>query len=93
MAKTGGDRGTTSARLRAWAGGGSKAPDAPLPEGVLVAHLSDGPLAGSAHEVTAIEGRPPKTIDIPSGERTVRYCLAEWEQAGHTAIYGFLYDV
>jgi hypothetical protein len=89
------DRTTTSARLRAWAGGNKQAPaDEPAPApGVLVAQLSDGPLAGSTHEVTAIEGRPPKTIDVPSGERTVRYCLAEWEQAGHTAVYGFLYDV
>lgn len=92
MAKPGAGRRTTSARLRAWTGG--EKPAAPnQPAGPLVAHLSDGPLAGSTHEVTAIEGRPPKTIDIPSGERTVRYCLAEWEQSGHTAIYGFLYDV
>jgi hypothetical protein len=91
LAKT--DRRTTSARLRAWAGGKPPTAVAAPPGGLLVAHLSDGPLAGSTHEVAAIEGRPPKTIDIPSGERTVRYCLAEWEQAGHTAVYGFLYDV
>jgi hypothetical protein len=60
---------------------------------VLVAELADGPLAGATREVRAIEGRPPKTIDVDAGERTVRYCLAEWEQSGHRAVYGYLYDV
>jgi hypothetical protein len=23
----------------------------------------------------------------------VRYCLADWEQSGHSATYGFLYEV
>jgi hypothetical protein len=84
------------ARLRDWAGGkstaGAKPTEAP-PNGKLVAKLADGPLAGCTREVSAIEGRPPKTIDVDSGERMVRYCLAEWEQSGHTAIYGFLYEV
>lgn len=80
------------ARLRAWAGN-SKPPAAAKAPDVLVAELADGPLAGTTREVTAIEGRPPKTIDVPSGERTIRYCLEQWEQSGHTAVYGFLYDV
>jgi hypothetical protein len=84
-------------RLRDWAGGkstaGAKPAEAPPPNGKLVAKLTDGPLAGCTREVSAIEGRPPKTIDVDSGERMVRYCLAEWEQSGHTATYGFLYEV
>lgn len=59
----------------------------------LVAKLVDGPLSGSTREITAVEGRPPKTIDVDFGDRSVRYCLAEWEQSGHSAIYGFLYEV
>ena len=59
----------------------------------LVAKLVDGPLSGSTQTVTAVEGRPPKTIDLDWGDRRVRYCLAEWEQSGHSAIYGFLYEV
>jgi hypothetical protein len=58
-----------------------------------VAKLVDGPLSGSTREITAVEGRPPKTIDVDFGGRMVRYCLAEWEQSGHSAIYGFLYEV
>lgn len=74
----------------------ARSTDAPTDDrspGVLVAQLLDGPLAGSTREVRAIEGRPPKTLDIDSGGRTMRYCLAKWEQSGHTAVYGFLYDV
>lgn len=59
----------------------------------LLAKLVDGPLSGSTHEVAAVEGRPPKTIDLEDGERRVRYCLAEWEQSGHSATYAFLYEV
>jgi hypothetical protein len=84
------------ARLRDWAGGKSTTagkPDVAPPNGKLVAKLVDGPLAGCTREVTAIEGRPPKTIDVDSGERMVRYCLADWEQSGHSATYGFLYEV
>jgi hypothetical protein len=81
-----------SGRLRPWAAR-EKAPAAAPPGGLLIAELSDGPLEGSTREVSAVEGRPPKTIDIVSGERTLRYCLAAWEQSGHTAVYGFLYDV
>ena len=84
------------ARLRDWAGGKSTTagkPDVAPPNGKLVAKLVDGPLAGCTREVTAIEGRPPKTIDVDAGERMLRYCLAEWEQSGHSATYGFLYEV
>jgi hypothetical protein len=84
------------ARLRDWAGGKSTAagkPEVAQPNGKLVAKLVDGPLAGCTREVSAIEGRPPKTIDVDSGERMLRYCLAEWEQSGHSATYGFLYEV
>ena len=63
------------------------------PAGTLVAKLADGPLSGSTRDVVAVEGRPPKTIDVEFGDRKARYCLAEWEQSGHSAIYGFLYEV
>jgi hypothetical protein len=58
-----------------------------------VANFVDGPLSGSTREVTAVEGRPPKTLDVEFDDRKLRYCLAEWGQSGHTATYGFLYDV
>lgn len=56
--------------------------------------LIDGPLTGTTIAVAAVEGRPPKTITVdgPAGARH-RYCLAEWEQSGHSAEYTFLYDV
>jgi hypothetical protein len=61
---------------------------------MISAKLTDGPLSGTSTQVHAVEGRPPKTIDVdgPGGERH-RYCLAEWEQSGHSAIYTFLYEV
>jgi hypothetical protein len=41
-----------------------------------------------------IEGRPPKTIDVPTDDRsTCRYCLAGWVQSGRSALYTFLYRV
>jgi hypothetical protein len=76
-------------RLRSWTG----KPAVGQPAETLVAKLTDGPLSGSTQAITAVEGRPPKTIDVDFGGRRVRYCLAEWEQSGHTAIYGFLYEV
>lgn len=81
-------------RLRNWAGKptADKAAESE-PSRTLVAKFADGPLAGSTREVSAVEGRPPKTIDLDFGDRRVRYCLAEWEQSGHSAIYGFLYEV
>jgi hypothetical protein len=61
---------------------------------VITAVLADGPLVGDSVEVEPIEGRPPKTIDVPSPEGTTyRYCLEEWVQRGSKAEYGFLYPV
>jgi hypothetical protein len=61
---------------------------------IISAKLADGPLAGSARDVPAVEGRPPKTIDVEGpGDATSRYCLAEWTQSGHSAVYTFLYEV
>jgi hypothetical protein len=60
----------------------------------MQALLKDGPLEGKPVEVDPVEGRPPSTVDLP-GENgaTYRYCLAEWEQEGMTAVYTFLYPV
>jgi hypothetical protein len=56
--------------------------------------LSDGPLKGTTTEAEVVEGRPPKTIDVPGpGEGTSRYCLEGWEQSGDSAVYTFLYEV
>lgn len=56
--------------------------------------LEGGPLQGGTVEVEAVEGRPPKTIDLPDEKgATCRYCLAQWNQEGMTATYAFLYDV
>jgi len=56
--------------------------------------LQDGPLQGRAIEVEAVEGRPPKTIDLPDEAGGVcRYCLEQWVQEGMTATYTFLYTV
>lgn len=58
----------------------------------IVAELHDGPLARRRIDAEAVEGRPPKTIDVDAPDGTVcRYCLAEWAQAGHSAAYTFLY--
>ena len=52
--------------------------------------LEDGPLQGTTVELEAVEGRPPKTVDLPDGKGSVcRYCLAEWTQEGMTAAYTF----
>ena len=59
----------------------------------IVAELDDGPLAGRRVDVESVEGRPPKTVEIPDGGGACRYCLAEWTQAGGTATYTFLYRV
>jgi hypothetical protein len=61
----------------------------------VTALLGDGPLDGRQLDVATIEGRPPKTIDVPGdqGDASYRYCLAHWEQAGPTAEYTFLYEV
>jgi hypothetical protein len=56
--------------------------------------LQDGPLQGETVEVEAVEGRPPKTIDVPDKKGgALRYCLVEWTQEGMTAAYTFLYSV
>jgi hypothetical protein len=60
----------------------------------VTALLEEGPLDGKQVDVETVEGRPPKTIDIPEdsgGE--CRYCLANWQQSGPTARYTFLYRV
>ncbi len=60
----------------------------------VTALLEDGPLRGRRLDVDTIEGRPPKTIDVPEdGGGTLRYCLTHWEQTGPTADYSFLYSV
>jgi len=61
---------------------------------MITAVLQDGPLEGSRMEVTAVEGRPPKIINVPVDHaKTCRYCLAEWTQSGMSAVYTFLYRV
>jgi hypothetical protein len=61
---------------------------------MIVARLEDGPLAGRRIEAELIEGRPPKTLDLVADDgSTCRYCLAEWAQAGPSAVFTFLYLV
>jgi len=61
---------------------------------LVAARLSDGPMAGMTVELVAVEGRPPKTVDVDGPDGTLsRYCLADWEQSGHAADYTFLYEV
>ena len=58
------------------------------------AMLIDGPLRGRSIKAELVEGRPPKTIELPSDDRsTCRYCLEEWSQSGPSAAYSFLYFV
>jgi hypothetical protein len=60
----------------------------------ILAMLEDGPLEGSSLETAVIEGRPPKTIDVPTDDGSpCRYCLAGWVQSGRSASYTFLYRV
>jgi hypothetical protein len=60
----------------------------------ITATLEDGPLEGTSIEAEVVEGRPPKTIDLPAPDgSTCRYCLADWSQGGPEAAYTFLYDV
>jgi hypothetical protein len=41
-----------------------------------------------------LEGRPPKTIDVPADDGSSRpYCLADWVQSGRSAACTFLYRV
>ena len=60
----------------------------------VTAKCNDGPLAGSSVDVEVLEGRPPKTIDVPDEDGSMcRYCLAGWVQSGSSAEYTFLYHV
>jgi hypothetical protein len=60
----------------------------------ITAMFEDGPLVGSSIEAEVVEGRPPKTIDVPADDgSTCRYCLAGWVQSGRSAAYTFLYRV
>jgi hypothetical protein len=60
----------------------------------IIAMLERGPLAGRRVDVEVVEGRPPKTIDVPADDgSTCRYCLADWVQSGPSAIYTFVYRV
>ena len=60
----------------------------------ITATLEDGPLEGRSIDVQPVEGRPPKTLDIPDDEGgTCRYCLEGWVQSGQSAKYSFLYLV
>ena len=60
----------------------------------IIAVLEDGPLAGRRLKANVVEGRPPKTIDVTADDgSTCRYVLADWAQAGPTAVYSFLYPV
>jgi hypothetical protein len=60
----------------------------------MEAVLIDGPLKGAKIEVEPVEGRPPSTVDVPDADgRMLRYCLAEWTQAGMSADYSYLYPI
>ena len=66
----------------------------PLESPEMIAVLQDGPLEGRRLETELVEGRPPKTLDVPGEDGgTCRYCLAEWVQSGSSADYAFLYRV
>jgi hypothetical protein len=59
-----------------------------------VAERGDGPLGGRRVDAEAVEGRPPKTIEVEADDGgACRYCLAEWNQGGASARYTFLYRV
>jgi len=60
----------------------------------VTAKFDDGPLHGDSMEVEVLEGRPPKTIDVPANDGGLcRYCLVGWVQTGESAVYTFLYRV
>jgi hypothetical protein len=72
----------------------SSPPDHRVTRPTISATLSDGPLRGRRVEAEVVEARPPKVIDVPADDgSTCRYCLAEWAQAGPSAVYTFLYRV
>ena len=65
-----------------------------MPGPTITAVLKNGPLKGKRIDIETVEGRPPKTIDVPADSgSTYRYGLAEWEQEGPEAEYSFLYGV
>jgi hypothetical protein len=69
---------------------GSRAETGPT----ITAMLADGPLKGKTIEAEVVEGRPPKIVDVPGDDAiALRYCLADWVQAGQSAVYTFLYRV
>ena len=77
---------------------GALTPDPPgrgqQPGATVTAVLDDGPLRGRRLETQFLEGRPPKTIDVPADDGSrCRYCLAEWVQSAPSAVYTFLYRV
>jgi hypothetical protein len=59
---------------------------------MIAAVLAGGPLDGTTTQVPAVEGRPPKTVDVACGDTRVRYGLSGWEQSGHSAQYSYLYE-
>jgi hypothetical protein len=60
----------------------------------IIASFEDGPLAGVSQDAEVLEGRPPKTLDVPADDGTTcRYCLDGWMQSGKSARYTFLYRV
>jgi len=83
-----------SAGVREESGCPSVGPDESPYAATVRALLENGPMQGKTVEVEAVEGRPPKTIDVPDEKGgTYRYCLAQWSQEGMTAAYTFLYAV
>jgi hypothetical protein len=67
-------------------------PDSYAP--TVIAKLTDGPLEGTSIDAPVVQGRPPSIVEVPGDDgRTYRYCLAEWTQAGPSAVYTFLYSV
>jgi hypothetical protein len=78
---------------------GPTPPPEPRPAGpggapTISARLDDGPMAGRTVDAEVVEGRPPKTVDVTADDGgTCRYCLAQWEQSGQSAVYTFLYRV
>src|SRR5688572_26826130 len=60
----------------------------------ITAMFMDGPLRDRSIQAGVVEGRPPKTIDVPGDDGgACRYCLSEWTQSGPSAAYSFLYRV
>ena len=59
---------------------------------MITATLVDGPLAGETIDIAIVEGRPPKTIDVPTRDGSAcRYCLERLVQRGSSAVYSFVY--